>query len=129
MTTAAPHSQSFEGTLFTACPVLNLVAVNVRDAHTAPGAVQSGDYHVVPISRIQTFQILSFAAESHRENGLSNAPPSGFGSVHPPVGAVDVRALKEREESRINKVREDERHRGKGVSREAQALYDAFKRM
>lgn len=123
LTTAAPHSQTYEGSLFTACPVLNIVAINTRPAPTgsAPGAIsQPGDYHIIPVSRIQSFQLLSLPSES----GTST-----FATAQPPIGPLDVKRLEERERARINKLKEDERNRGKGVTKEAQAIFDSFKRM
>ena len=125
LTTAAPHSQSYEGTLFTACPVLNVIAINTRAQPAAPTtdvSVQPGDYNIIPVSNIQSFQIVSVAAPP--ENGESS-----FASAQPPIGPVDVKRLKEREQARINKLKEDERNRGKGVTAEAQAIFDSFRRM
>jgi hypothetical protein len=110
LTTAAPQSQTFEGTLFTACPILNVVAINTRPAATG----DSGDYHIIPISRIQNFQITSLASSQQQS------------SVLPPV---DTKRLKEREKARIAQLKEQAADRGKGVSKEAQAIYDSLKRV
>lgn len=125
LTTAAPHSQTYEGSLFTACPILNIVAINTRSASAnviANAKSEPGDYHVIPVSRIQSFQILSLA--SGAENGANT-----FATAQPLVGPVDVKRLEERERAKINKLKEAEQNRGKGVTKEAQAIYDAFKRM
>ena len=108
LTTTAPHSQTYEGTLFTACPVLNLVAINTRP--TAPS--DSGDYHIIPVSRVQNFQITSLASQQ----------PSA-------LALVDTKRLKERETARIAQLKDQAADRGKGVSKEAQAIYDALKRV
>jgi hypothetical protein len=110
LTTAAPQSQTFEGTLFTACPILNVVAINTRPAATG----DSGDYHIIPISRVQNFQITSLASSQQQS------------SVLPPV---DTKRLKEREKARIAQLKEQAADRGKGVSKEAQAIYDSLKRV
>jgi hypothetical protein len=83
LTTAAPHSQTYEGTLFTACPVLNLVAITAVASQQQPSAL---------------------------------AP-------------VDTKRLKEREAARIAQLKDQAADRGKGVSKEAQAIYDALKRV
>jgi hypothetical protein len=109
LTTSAPQSQTFEGTLFTACPVLNLVAINTRPTP----ASDSGDYHIIPVSRIQNFQITAVATQQQ---------PTAL----PPV---DTKRLKERETARIAQLKDQAADRGKGVSKEAQAIYDALKRV
>jgi len=108
--TAAPQSQTFEGTLFTACPILNVVAINTRPAATG----DSGDYHMIPISRIQSFHTISLASSQQQQQQL---PP------------VDTKRLKEREKARIAQQKEQAADRGKGVSKEAQAIYDSLKRV
>lgn len=125
LTTAAPHSQTYEGTLFTACSILNIVAINTRTTSPSPSTdakAQPGDYHVIPVSRIQSFQVLSLPSTT--ETGASS-----FTTAQPPIGPVDVKRLEERERAKINKLKEDDRNRGKGVTKEAQAIFDSFKRM
>ena len=118
---------TYEGTLFTACPVLNIVAINTRTPSTEPATAnttaQPGDYHIIPVSRIQNFQILSMPSS----DGSNNGNPGTV--MQPPIGPVDISRLKEREQARIAKLKEDARDRGKGVTQEAQAIYDSFKRM
>ncbi|KAL4960368.1 anticodon-binding domain-containing protein [Aspergillus stella-maris] len=111
--TTNPASSTLEGTLFTACPITNLIAINTADGKKA----QAGDYHIIPISRIQSFQLLSVASES-----------TSFSDATPPLHALDIRALKNREASAVAKMQEGEARRGKGVTREAQDLFDAFSR-
>jgi hypothetical protein len=107
--------------LFTADPVINIVVVDTRaSGSNAAATAQTGDYHIIPISRVQNFSITR-AAE------VSNA--AGFAALQPAIGVVDMKQAKQREEARIAKLQEEERHRGKGVTSEAQALYDSFKRM
>jgi uncharacterized membrane protein len=117
VTTAAPHSQSYEGTLFNACPVLNVVAINTRSPPSSAtnAAAQPGDYHIIPFARIQSSQVLSLA-------GAEGGPQSV-------IGPVDTRQLQKREEARVRQLREEEENRGKGVSKEAQAIFDSFRRM
>jgi hypothetical protein len=101
---------------------LNIVAINTRSTPSnspADAKAQPGDYHVISVSRIQSFQVVS----------LQSAADNSFASAQPPIGPVDVKRLEERERAKINKLKEDERNRGKGVTMEAQAIYDSFKRM
>jgi len=120
ITTAPPTASTLEGTLFTACPIVNLVAINTS-ANTS-GSTQSGDYHLIPISRIQSFQILSLAP------ALNGADGGCFANAQPSIHALDVRTLKTREMNAVAKLQEQEARRGKGVTREAQELFDAFSR-
>lgn len=75
---------------------------------------------MIPVSRIQTFQILSLANPSD---------PTTFANARPTIAAVDVKRLQDRERAKIEKLKEEERNRGKGVSKEGQAIYDSLKRM
>jgi len=123
LTTAAPHALTYEGTLFTACPILNVVAINTRSSTPAANtSAQPGDYTVIPVSRIQSFQVLSLASGA-------DGSESSIATAQPAIGPVDVKRLKQREEQRIRKLKEEEKDRGKGVTREAQAIFDSFKRI
>ena len=112
----SPVASTIEGTLFTACPITNLVAINTAEE----GKSQTGDYHVIPVSRIQSFQVLSLSP--------SNTDGASFSDAVPPLHALDIRALKAREAAAVGKLQEGEARRGKGVTKEAQDLFDAFSR-
>lgn len=128
ITTAPPSAATLEGILFTACPITNLVAINTSTPPPTPitasnaSQAQAGDYHIIPVSRIQSFQLLSLAPSSSSSDGPS------FTDAYPSLHALDVRALKAREASAVAKLQEREARRGKGVSREAQDIFDAFSR-
>ncbi|KAF2157897.1 hypothetical protein K461DRAFT_317920 [Myriangium duriaei CBS 260.36] len=124
ITTASNPSQSYEGTLFTACPIFNVVAINTAPAPPNPTsnpANTPGDYHIIPISRIQHVQVLSLPAQTSGKDGWASALPA--------IGKVDTARLREREEQRIAKLKQEESKRGKGVTAEAQALFNAMDRM
>ncbi|KAJ5525489.1 uncharacterized protein N7503_010370 [Penicillium pulvis] len=122
ITTAAPTTSTLEGTLFTVCPITNLVAINTSavTSSTDPKQAQSGDYHVIPVSRIQSFQLLTLPSNS------SDSP--SFTDAQPTIQALDTRALKTREIKAVSEILEREARRGKGVTREAQDIFDAFSR-
>jgi hypothetical protein len=119
LTTAAPHSHTIEGSLFTACSLTNLVAINTRTDSGGNTAAQPSDYHFVPVSRIQSFQVTALAGDG--TGTIANAQPS--------IGPVDTKRLKQREEARIRKLKEDETNRGRGVTKEAQDIFDSLKRV
>lgn len=123
ITTAAPSASTIEGTLFTACPITNLVAINTTPSPPTGDAkqAQAGDYHVIPVSRIQSFQLLALPSSNPSDS------PS-FIDALPPIQALDTRALKAREAKAIGEAMDREARRGKGVTREAQDLFDAFSR-
>ena len=123
ITTAQPIQSTFEGTLFTACPITNLVAINTAPAPNPGDAkqAQNGDYRVIPISRIQNFQLLSLAPSS-------NSTSSSFTDAQPTIQALDTRALKAREAKAVGEALDREARRGKGVTTQAQDLFDAFSR-
>ena len=123
ISTSQPNQSTFEGTLFTACPITNLVAINTAPAPNPGDAkqAQNGDYHVIPISRIQHFQLLALAPPS-------NSSSSSFTDAQPTIQALDTRALKARESKAIGEALDREARRGKGVTTQAQDLFDAFSR-
>lgn len=123
ITTAQPIPSTFEGTLFTACPITNLVAVNTAPAPNPGDAkqAQNGDYRVIPISRIQNFQLLALAPPSNNSS-------SSFTDAQPTIQALDTRALRARESKAIGEALDREARRGKGVTTQAQDLFDAFSR-
>lgn len=123
VTTVPPLSHTFEGSLFTACPITNVVAVDIRAKPSnarSNSAAQPGDYHIIPVSRIQNFQVISLPPVTD-EGTLATA--------HPPIGPVDLKRLKEREEARVTKLKEDEANRGRGVTKEGQAIFDSLRRV
>lgn len=121
ITTAAPAASTLEGMLFTACPTTNLVAINTTPSPLSSDAkqTQSGDYRVIPVSRIQNFQLLALPSSSES---------ASFTDALPSIQALDTRALKQREAKAIGEALDREARRGKGVTREAQEIFDAFSR-
>ncbi|KAJ5081593.1 hypothetical protein NUU61_009857 [Penicillium alfredii] len=121
VSTTPPTVSTFEGTLFTACPITNLVAINTSPSLPSrdPKQAQNGDYRVIPVSRIQSFQLLAL--------GPSAEAPS-FTDAQPTIQALDTRTLKTREAKAIGEAHDREARRGKGVTREAQDIFDAFSR-
>jgi hypothetical protein len=98
-----------------------LVAINTSNHSASPtGGNQPGDYHIIPISRIQSFQVISLEPSTPDGRSFTNAGPA--------LHALDIRALKAREASAVAKLQETETRRGKGVTREAQEIFDAFSR-
>lgn len=123
VTTVAPHSQTLQGTLFTACPRSNIIAINTAPAPPNPSSTlsnQPGDYHIIPIQHISSFDIVSL------DSNAANKTPA---TVQPAVAPVDIKKLREREEAKLRQLREQEANKGKGVSREAQHIFDALKRL
>ncbi|GME24290.1 hypothetical protein GTA08_BOTSDO10555 [Neofusicoccum parvum] len=119
-TTVANHV--LEGTVFAADPVLNALAINTTPAPPNPStslASQPGNFHVVSIPHIQEFKILG---------GEDGATPDGFESAVPGIAALDLGALKARENAAVRKLIEKEETRGRGVPKEAQEIFDAINR-
>lgn len=46
-----------------------------------------------------------------------------------PVGQADLKRGRDRERARIAQLKDEEESRGKGVTKEAQAIFDSLKRM
>jgi hypothetical protein len=118
--TTSLSNHTVEGTLFTADPILNLIAVNTAPVSSSSATSQPGNYHIIPVSQIQNFQLLSTGAEEERAPGFDAAVPS--------ISRVDLDALRAREEAAIRKMRDFDATRGKGVTKEAQEIFDWFAR-
>jgi hypothetical protein len=122
---------TLEGTLFTACPITNLVAINTSPPPPTPitpgtpALAAPSDYHIIPVSRIQRFQLISLPPQS---GATSAEPPAPFTNAYPSIYPLDIRALRNREAAAVANLQEREQRRGKGVTKEAQDLFDAFSR-
>jgi hypothetical protein len=122
--TCAPTNNVLEGTLFTACNLTNAIAINTASAPTnpsAPLASQPGDFHIIPFAHILSFEIVGAS-----ERAVEAAP--GFDAAVPSISKVDIAALQAREEHTIREMKKKDAQKGKGVSKEAQELFDAIAR-
>ena len=79
-----------------------------------------GDYHVIPISKVQSFQLLALARDSTGESGIQDL---GQG-----IRKVDAASLKARERSAVERELRKEGSRGQGIGKEAQDIFDALGR-
>ncbi|KAF2268468.1 hypothetical protein CC78DRAFT_529919 [Lojkania enalia] len=122
--TCAPNHNVLEGTLFTTCNVTNAIAINTAPAPPNPSASlasQPGDYHIIPFAHIVNFEIIG-SGDRAAESG------PGFDGALPSIAKVDLDALKAREEQTIREMKRKDAMRGKGVTREAQEIFDAIAR-
>ena len=101
--TTNPHRPTLEGTLFTICPLTNLLAVT-----TSP---PNPSHHIIPVSSIKDFTLLS---------GLSPALP--------PLTHISTAALQARANEALARRKEAAARINKNVSREAQELFDSLDR-
>jgi len=118
-TTLASHT--LEGTIFTVDPLTDLLAL--RSSTSPPGppnpsSTAPGNYHIIPLSQISTFKILSAAASEH----------AGFEGASPAIAKVDMDALRQREDKAVAEAKKYEASRGKGVTKEAQEIFDHISR-
>jgi protein LSM12 len=114
---------TIEGTLYAACSLTNTIAVNTTPAPPNPSSSisnQPGDYHIIPVAQIQNVQVLSLAPETDGASGFEGAVPS--------IARLDLDTLRRREEEAIRKAKERDALRGKGVTREAQEIFDHLSR-
>ncbi|KKY27847.1 hypothetical protein UCRPC4_g00827 [Phaeomoniella chlamydospora] len=114
ITTAAPAPLTYEGTLFTADPITNLIVIN-----TGSSTASAGNYQIIPISRLQSFNIISLP----QSNGEST-----FATAAPPIAPLPLPSFRQREEAAIRRLKEQELKRGKGVTPEAQEIFNALTR-
>jgi len=107
--TNAPFLPTLEGSLFTVCPFTNLLAI----ATSPPNTV----HHILPISAIQNFTILSPAP--------SSGPPTG---VTPTISPNQTAALLSRAEAAVARLKEAAARKNPSASKEAQDIFDAISR-
>lgn len=122
--TCAPNNNVLEGTLFTACNTTNAIAINTAPAPPNPSASlasQPGDYHIIPFAHILSFEIIGLGERAQEPN-------AGFGGAVPTIAKVDMAALMAREEQTIREMKKKDAQKGKGVSRDAQDIFDYLAR-
>lgn len=108
VTTSIPSSPTLEGTVFTACPITNLLALTIPPS----------TYHILPITAIQSFTLLSLAPSSS----------TPFTSANPPLSSLSTSTLQSRADAAVARLKEAEARKGKGVGKEAQDIFDAMAR-
>ncbi|RII18050.1 hypothetical protein CUC08_Gglean002138 [Alternaria sp. MG1] len=91
------------------------------DLYKAVGSRQPGDYHIIPFAHIESFEIIGTG-----ERAAESA--SGFDGALPSISKVDLAALQAREDQTIREMKKKDMQKGKGVSPEAQELFDAISR-
>lgn len=116
--------RTVEGTLYTADTQTNLVAVNTSTSTADTNPLLPGDFVIIPISSIESFQLLSLASTATTDGPASAPAPPAV----PTLSKADYAALKAREETAIKEMKERDASRGKGVSKEGQEIFDHFKR-
>ncbi|KAL8952328.1 MAG: hypothetical protein Q9222_001739 [Ikaeria aurantiellina] len=104
-----------EGTLFTACPFTNLVAITVATSPNAPPT-----QHVIPISSIQSFTLISSAPGP---NGFASPP-----ATTPAVTNLPTAAFLARADAAVARLKEAASRKNKAVGKEAQDLFDGLTR-
>ncbi|CAN9478464.1 unnamed protein product [Alternaria alternata] len=112
--TCAPGKNVLEGTLFTACNLTHAIAINTAPAPPNPSASifsQPGDYHIIPFAHIESFEIIGTG-----ERASESAP--GFDGALP----------QHLQDQTIREMKKKDMQKGKGVSPEAQELFDAISR-
>ncbi|KAL8692707.1 MAG: hypothetical protein Q9218_002328 [Villophora microphyllina] len=113
--TTLPSQPTMEGTLFTACSITNLVAIAVPTSPNTPLT-----HHVLPISSIQNFTLLSAPSAP---NGFASPP-----NTTPALTNVPTAALLARADAAVARLKEAASRKNKAVPREAQDLFDGISR-
>ncbi|KAL8645246.1 MAG: hypothetical protein Q9210_006816 [Variospora velana] len=113
--TTLPSQPTIEGTLFTACPITNLVAIATTTSPNTPPT-----HHILPISSIQTFTLFSAPSSS---NDFSSPP-----NTTPPLSNVPTAALLARADAAVARLKEAASRKNKNVGKEAQDLFDGISR-
>lgn len=122
ITTIAPNQTTVEGTVYTADPLTNLLALNINDTpptsiSSASLAAPAGAYRIIPISQINSFQLLS----------LPQQPTDS--STNPALNSIDTSAVQARLARNISVQQAAQARVGpKGTTPTDQALFDALSR-
>ena len=106
---------TYEGTIFTSDPITNLLVIN-----TATPTAATGDYHIIPVSRLQSINIISVPG-----GGGSDA---SFVKATPPIGPLNIASLRAREETAVRRLQQQQLKQGKNVTAEAQEIFNALDR-
>jgi len=101
--------KTIEGTVFTFSPNSNILAVDTGSTASSSGST----YHFIPSS-----QIVSMTTISEKDAEATT-----------PLPQLDLQALKHREAAAIEKIQAADQKRGKGVTKEAQELFNHFDRI
>ncbi|KAF2402440.1 hypothetical protein EJ06DRAFT_507308 [Trichodelitschia bisporula] len=110
ITTTLPN-HTLEATLFAACSVTNLLALREGPPPSGPASPPS-TFHVVPLSQVAGWKILS-------------PPPQ---EAEPELPRLGMEAFRAREEKAVREAQRKEANRGRGVSAEAQEVFDHFEK-
>jgi hypothetical protein len=119
-------NNTLEGIMFTADPLTNIVALNTTPAPPTPASSsttsQPCDFHLLPVGQIQSFEIIKAAEQMDREEGSG----PGFEGALPAIYKLDKAALEIKVKNAVKKQKEYDVSRGKGVSSDAQEIFDHF---
>lgn len=113
--TTFPAQSTLEGTLFTACPLTNLIAISVPTSASNPPT-----HHIIPISSIQSFTLLPASPGS---NGFSSA----LGNTSQ-LNTLPTASLLARADAAVARLKEAASRKNRSVGREAQELFDGLGR-
>ena len=119
--TTGPASLELLGTCFCADPILNVIILQTMDQGDSnnTGSNHASSYHIVPVSKIESLQILSLP-----ERPRAETKPTAFDTALPPIARVDIREVMRRGDNALQKTRKRDAEKGKGVTREAQEIFD-----
>jgi hypothetical protein len=118
--TSAPENEKLEGILFTVSNHTNTIAIDTAPLPPNPSSSMQNklcDFHIIPVAHITSFEVIG-AGEKAQGSG------TGFDGALPPITKVDPEALRAREEQTIRDIKKRDAQRGKGVTREAQEIFD-----
>ena len=107
--TLPPNSRTLEGHVFAVSPALNLLTLTSSPTPTT----QPSTYHILPLSALQNFSVVSLPSP---------------GATAAPLPPLDHSALQSRLEATVSRLKAEDAKKGKGVSKEAQDIFDRISR-
>lgn len=134
VTTSPPTSATYEGLLYTADPITNLIVLSIAPSSPAatPTSASSPNpptttssptntFKILPIGSLTSFTILSLPTPN-------NASTDDTRPNLPPPTALDMSSLNQRLILTITRLKTQDAKRGRGVTREAQDIFDGISR-
>ncbi|KAF7511222.1 hypothetical protein GJ744_005119 [Endocarpon pusillum] len=144
VTTSAPTSSTYEGLLYTADPITNLIVLSIPpSSSSAPTAAASNSnptsnstssstpptntFKILPIRTLTSCIVLSTPSNPippHNNNNTISKPNPSL----PQPTYLDIPSLTTRTNSTVAALKAQDAKRGRGVTREAQDIFDGISR-
>lgn len=125
VTTAPPISATYEGLLYTADPITNLIVLSIPPPPSLSvdlAANSANTFKLLPLPQLASFTVLSLPPHLHTAQAKSSNP-----NLPEPV-PLDMATLESRIATTVAHLKAQDAKRGRGVTKEAQDIFDGIAR-